>query len=255
MFGSGNVLCIFSVMKKVIFITLLTIITLPTVGQNAENNATSLSVGINLSPDIAYRNLESSSSVGSLKEEPKFGYTGGVNLKYNVTPRFSLEAGAQYSNKGYAFKNSELIYADMIDPRYGFVYQNVGDAPTHLRRIYNFHYFDIPVRGIFSFGKNKISFLASAGITTNILLKTTTTSILEYKGGKKEKKNQEYPYDFRKINISLIVSAGINYKINDKFNISAEPTFRYGILKITDAPVTAFLWNAGMNVSCYYVLK
>jgi hypothetical protein len=34
-----------------------------------------------------------------------------------------------------------------------------------------------------------------------------------------------------------------------------EPTFRYGLLKIIDQPVTAYLWSAGLNITCYYALK
>jgi hypothetical protein len=51
-----------------------------------------------------------------------------------------------------------------------------------------------------------------------------------------------------------MVSAGVDYKLNNKMHLLAEPTFRYGIIKTKDAPVTEHLWNAGLNVGFYYSL-
>lgn len=49
-----------------------------------------------------------------------------------------------------------------------------------------------------------------------------------------------------------MISAGIDYRMNDRMNLRVEPTFRYGVMKITDAPITAYLFNAGLNIG-YYV--
>jgi hypothetical protein len=51
-----------------------------------------------------------------------------------------------------------------------------------------------------------------------------------------------------------LISAGAEYKIKNKMYVRIEPTFRYGVLKIIDAPVTAYLWNAGLNMGFYYRL-
>jgi hypothetical protein len=47
---------------------------------------------------------------------------------------------------------------------------------------------------------------------------------------------------------------GLEYRLKNSFFIRAEPTFRYGILKIIDQPVTEYLWNAGLNIGVYYDL-
>jgi hypothetical protein len=50
------------------------------------------------------------------------------------------------------------------------------------------------------------------------------------------------------------MSVGIDYRINEKMNLRIEPTFRYGVLKIIDTPVTGYLYSGGINVVYYYGL-
>ena len=186
----------------------------------------------------------------------KIGYTAGLNVCFKVTNKFSVEAGLQYSNKGYSFKMQELVYGDMIDPRYGFIYLTNGPTgPTKLKFVYNYHYFDIPIRAILCFGNKKLKLITSAGITTNLLVNATTTSISTYEDGNIVRKTSDQAYNYKTLNLSPSISAGIIYSINDKIHLQAEPTLRYGILKIIDSPVTAYLWNSGLNISIYYAVK
>jgi len=256
-------------MRLLTFITAM-IISLATLGQDTLQKATTtefkrLLFGVNISADYCYRTLKNNngnsttSSIIDLRdksEEPKLGYTAGLNICYNFSKHLGIEAGLQYSNKGYAFKNSELTFADMIDPRYGFIYPgNGGVGPKKVKFIYNHIYLDVPVRVIFSFGEKRIQFVTSVGLTTNIFIKATQTSIFEYENGDTKRETNDQQYNFRSINISPILSAGIDYRINHRINLRVEPTIRYGILKIIDAPLTTYLWSSGLNFSCYYTLK
>ena len=167
----------------------------------------SLLFGVNISPDICFRTLENNdgSSSSSMiidsrdkNEEPKFGYTAGLNVCYNFSKHLGIEAGIQYSNKGYAFKKTELTFGDMIDSRYGFIYNtNETEVPTNAKFLYNFIYLDVPIRIIFSFGEKRIHYVASIGVTTNTFIKATQTSVLEYKNGDTKRQTQNYPHDFK----------------------------------------------------------
>ena len=221
--------------------------------------------GVNISPDYCYRTLKNNdgSSTSSMiidfrnkNEEFKFGYTAGLNVCYNISKRLGIELDMQYTNKGYTFKNSDLVFGDVIDPRYGFVYVTSGTvAPTNIKFIYNNIYLDIPIRAVFSFGEKRIHLVTSIGVTTNVLLKTTQTSVLEYKNGDTKRETHDELYDFKSLGISPTISVGADYKVNNRINLRAEPTFRYGLLKISDTPITAYLWSAGLNISCYYAIK
>jgi hypothetical protein len=122
-------------MKRLIILTAM-MISFAAFGQDIEKPKASaefkrLLIGLNISPDYCYRTLKNNddSAIGSMiidlrnkNEVPKIGYTAGLNICYNISRHLGIEAGVQYSNKGYAFKNSDLVFGDMIDPRYGFAY-------------------------------------------------------------------------------------------------------------------------------------
>lgn len=232
---------------------------------NASNDFSRLLIGVNISPDYCYRVLNSSSEGSAAiitglrndQEEPKFGYTLGINVTYNINRHFGFEAGIQYSNKGYANKELVLTYGDFIDPRYGFTYttSNGSPTPSKIKFLFNHIYLDLPLRAVYSVGKKRLRFLASMGLTTNIFLKATTTIVGKYENGDNSRKTQDQPYKYKIINLSPSISLGADYKISKKINLRAEPTFRYGLLTIFDAPIDSYLWNAGLNISCFYALK
>ena len=245
-----------------------TVITANAFGQETQKDIPNtdfkrLQIGANFSPDYCFRVLKnndgSSTSEGNLKsrnsnETQKLGYTAGLNFIFNLREKIGIEIGVQYSNKGYQTKMQDLTFGSMIDPRRGFIYTSSGPTPTRGKFIYNDYYLDIPLKLNFIFGKNKIRFIVSAGVTTNIFIKETTTSVLEYEDGSHTKNTSSSSFDYKKFNFSPFISTGIDWKLNSRNNLRIEPTFRYGVLKIIDAPVTGYLWNAGLNISYYFGL-
>ncbi|HQW21968.1 MAG TPA: outer membrane beta-barrel protein [Bacteroidia bacterium] len=230
-----------------------------------------LLIGANISPDYCNRVL-STSNEGTVysdlikatdnRETYKLGYTAGINICYNISKKVGLEIGVQYSNKGFSTKKLTLTYGDAIDPRFGFVYDTIepntatNTSPLkYLTFVDNYIYLDIPVRAIFNFGKKKIRFTTSIGVTTNILFNATTTSVAEYENGETKRTTHDQPYEYKTLGISPTFSIGADYKISNKFKLTAEPTIRYGLLNIINAPITANLWSAGFNVGCYYALN
>jgi hypothetical protein len=99
-------------------------------------------------------------------------------------------------------------------------------------------------------GKNKIRFISSMGLTTNIFLNYEQTNVSVY-SDRTEKVQSSQDYDFKRFNLSPTISAGIDYNINEKMSLRLETIFRYGVLKIIDAPVTAHLYKGGLNMSYF----
>lgn len=229
-----------------------------TFGQNALNNnqfqePKRFFIGFSFSTDYDFRSLKnkdgSSSSSFVLAnrnnfEIGKIGYTTGVNFLMNFTAHVGLETGVQYSNKGYKTKNNAFIYQ-----------QPDSSLPLKGKFIYKFHYIDIPLKINFTSGKNKFRFISSAGLIANIFVKETQQATYEYASGQTIKKSTSAKAGFKTLDISPLISIGILYKLNNKSFLKAEPTFRYGIINITDTPVTDYLWNAGLNIGYYYHLK
>lgn len=207
--------------------------------------------GINFSPDVCFRTLKNNDGSRSSdltidqrnkKETVKFGYTTGLNVCFNIKKFVGLETGLQYSNKGYQTKKQDLIFA-----------QPEPSLPKQSKFIYHFHTIDIPVKVNFTIGQKKVRFFTSVGVTTNIFIKETETSFFYY-SDHTDKKTSQTRFDYSKVNISPTISVGIDYKINSRMNLRVEPTFRYGVLKIIDTPVTGYLYSGGLNISYYHGL-
>jgi hypothetical protein len=231
-------------------------------GQSDTTKSKKLLIGLTASPDMCYRTLENNdgSATSSMVidsrnsyEIPKLGYSTGLSICYNVSSHIGFETGLQYSNKGEKLINSNLTYGDMIDPRRGFYTH--GATATKVKIMYNHNYLDIPLRAIFTFGSKKVKFISSVGVTTNILISATQKSIITFENGDKERNTQKQQYNFNPVNVSPTISFGMDYGFSKKINLRVEPTFRYGLLKIIDAPITAYLWSAGLNLTCYYRIK
>lgn len=242
-------------MKQLTFF-LMTLTAISSYGQDKTKVTTTsefkrVQIGINISPDICFRTLENNdgSSTSDLvvklnneNETVKVGYTAGLNICFNIKKNVGLETGIQYSNKGYQTHPIDLILSQP-DP----------SEPNKSKFIYNFHCIDIPLKANITIGKNKVRFFTSVGLTTNIFKKETETSVLVY-SDRTDKITYPTNFDYNKLNISLTISVGIDYKINSRMNLRVEPTFRYGVLKIINAPVTGYLYSGGLDISYYFGL-
>ena len=210
-------------------------------------------IGYNFSADYNYRTLKNGDGSTSATivinsrnddETPRFGYTTGLNVCFNFSKTVAFETGIQYSNKGYQLKGQHLVFAT-IDP----------NDPVKVSWVYTYQYIGIPLKAKFSFGKGKLRFVTGIGFTTSLLLSNKQTAIYEYADGSTEKRRSSSTAGFNKIDVSPVISVGADYKLNNKVHVFAESTFRYGLIKIKDAPVKENLWNAGLNVGFYYAVK
>jgi hypothetical protein len=236
--------------QLLILVTILASLTVQ--GQDAKS-AGKILIGFSFSPDYSFRTLKNDDGSPSSElviksrndnEVARFGYTTGLNVCFIFSQLAGFETGIQFSNKGYKTKSQDLTY---IPPNPGL--------PTKAKTTYAYQYIGIPLKAKFSFGRSKVHFISSVGFITNLLLNVKQTNNFEYSNGKTEKKTQSTTSGFKKVDISPMITVGIDYKLNKKIHLLAEPTFRYGVLKTKDAPVTENLWNAGLNVGFFYALK
>jgi hypothetical protein len=216
------------------------------INESSSSDYKRVQIGINLSPDICFRKLENNdgSSMSDVlinifdeSQIFKIGYTAGLNVCYNLKKNVSIETGLHYSNKGYQTKMQSLSFGT-IDP----------SIPNQSKFVYNFYYIDIPVKANFTIGKKKLRFFTSVGLTTNIFIKETVTSVLIY-SNRTDRKANPSAFNYNNLNLSPTVSIGIDYKINSKMNLRIEPTFRYGLLTIIDSPITGYLYSGGLNIA------
>jgi Outer membrane protein beta-barrel domain len=237
---------------KQLLMLLLTFLAATSFGQNSKQG-NKISIGYSFSPDYSFRTLKNGDGNSSTdlviksrddNEKAKFGYTTGFNMSFHFLNLLGFETGVQYSNKGYKTKEQDLTY---FPPN--------PSLPNKATTNYSYQYIGIPLKANLTFGKSKIRFISSAGFMTNFLISVKQSTIYKYSDGKTEKKNQSSTSGFNKIDISPMVSIGVDYKLTDKIYLSAEPTFRFGLSKTKDAPVIEKLWNVGLVFGICYDLK
>ena len=208
-------------------------------------------IGISAAPEICYRsiinNLELTNEDYQLwsevidhrneTETVKLGYTGGLHLGYNFNERLGFQAGIQYSNRGLSTKKIDTE-GTIIDPV----------VPESFKFIFDYDYLEIPTKVNFSFGENQIRLTTSAGLSSAFLIKQSRTFIGYYKDTTTRQvfiSNDAY----NRFNLFATISAGLEMRFNPIMSIKVEPTFRYGLLKITDTPVSGHWYSGGLNVS------
>jgi hypothetical protein len=224
-------------MKKVATLLFCFIIAY-TYGQNETSaDMKKIQIGTNFSTDACYR---TPNSLGSISK-PKFGYTTGLGLIYNLNKTVGFEIGLQFSDKGYQTEPCTYLIMD-----------NVNIFPSTRQYIHSTYYIDIPFKTNFTFGKKNIRFITSAGFAANFFIAENINVMDTYADGSKKLISQSTNHDNKNINLSPMVSFGIDWKITDKMNLKVEPTFKYGIINIIDNANHNYLWNYGVNVGFYY---
>jgi hypothetical protein len=209
--------------------------------------ASKWSFGVNVSPDLAFRRLDLAQHNAMLEsmidfrnetEMPRFGYSASIMAGYAINARWGFEAGVGYALRGWELDVSKLTFGDQIDERRGFTY-STGEL---LRNIgWRFHYLDVPVRGTFTLGSGRLRSISSVGISLNLLIIATHSSSLN-----NDLRITELNA-YNTVNLSPTISTGVAYRLNDRMELRMEPTFRYGLLELREAPITEYLWSAGVN--------
>jgi hypothetical protein len=118
----------------------------------------------------------------------------------------------------------------------------------------NFHYIGFPVKVNFIVGKKKVRFFTSVGLITDILVKATSTTDLKENGSTQHGRPYDETSNVNRVNLSPVLSAGIDYKINDKMNLRVEPAFRFGALSVINGSIKEYLYSGGLNLSYYFGL-
>lgn len=237
---------------KHLLILVSTFLSLAVAGQKPKQS-NKITIGFSFSPDYSFRTLKNDGGNNSTDlviksrndiEKAKFGYTTGFNVTFNFSSLIGFETGVQYSNKGYKTIEQHLIY-----------FPPAPASPDRVTTIYSYQYIGIPLKAKFAFGKSKARFIASAGVITNFLIDIKQSINYKYSDGRTEKKNQSSTSGFNKVDISPMVSIVVDYQITNKIHLSAEPTFRFGLIKTKDAPVKENLWSAGLVLGFLYSLN
>lgn len=211
-------------------------------------------IGIQASPDLAYRSLElvdrnpsSEVIIEALNtlHTPRLGYTASLVAGYELSEKWAVEGGLGYALHGWSWDLSQLSFGDQIEPRRGFIY-NTGDEPGSISQ--EFHYLNVPVRATLTLGKGRLRSISSAGASVSYLLQANSMTLLN---GQRNVAEQD---DYNALNFFPMISSGLTYAMGERGVLRMEPTFRFGVLKLRDGPIGERLWSAGVQLGYFRYL-
>jgi opacity protein-like surface antigen len=235
-------------MKKIITAILL-LTAYVSFGQTPDSISTGkITLGLNFSPDYCFRQLQAGSAQDAIVKNrdsidiPKFGYTTGVSLLYQLKDRIFIESGIQFSDKGEKTKAIEL---DPLEPDPLLVSNQVSFK-------YHYYYLQLPVKVNYMFTSGKVHFFVSSGFSFNFFLNSRT--VMKFEGTDKTSESDSRQ-DISTFNIEFLLGGGIDYSINKRLNIRLEPIYRQSVIPLVDAPVKQYQYSLGANTGVFYKLN
>jgi hypothetical protein len=165
---------------RIILISIMLLLFTPVFSQKEFKK---IRLGISYSPAFSYRKLNYSESdkwVADLKNDeeiPKYGYSCGINLLYNINEKFAVHTGILYSDKGEKTKPVILVWTS-----------NNTALPIKSQTTFHNHYFDIPFQVNYYLADKKIKWYVTAGVEANKFIFENSSLQLTYSDTPKNKK-------------------------------------------------------------------
>lgn len=196
------------------------------------------------------------------REKEQYSYSAGLLLRYDLSDRWSIGAGATFSQTRYSIA-VPVMYAS-FDAKHELHYQyptavGVVNMPTEKQQpvhegdsmlmsdqsIQSVKYLNTPLLIRHQVGINKFTLYAEAGISPAIVLQEklnmhigneTTTIVNNIEG-------------LQKINFGFVAGLGAQYNFFPDFGIFLEPTIKGSLSSITkNTAVNAYPHTIGINV-------
>lgn len=242
-------------MKIKFTVTLILII--PIFGFSQINQAIDFISGI----EYSYRNLTTSSEEEIVveimenrddKESGRFNWRFGFNYNLRLSNKIFLKTGLRLASVGYKGKKKTGL-------RWGSEHDGMGgwipdpNLPHEIQLVYDYWFTEIPIAGRFEINQKKLTPFFELGISPSIYMTTRIKSITDI-GADSEFQNGDVQ-NFNKFHVVGFISFGLNYALNDKFQIFGQPTFRYHITKLVDAPINEHLFNYGVEIGIRKKIK
>lgn len=209
-----------------------------------------------LSANLATLENELIIAIRDEREVPKLAVGTVVNMGKQLGKRIGVEMGLGYHQLGWVHRVDleDLTYGDIIDPRRGYIYATDNAIPSKSTFKDSFHYIEMPIGLTVRVGKGRLRSVSAVGMAPSIMVAARGRTIYEYGDGTKEETRYQKSEDFKGFNWFAYLSTGLALRTSDRFEWRLQPTVRYGLVDILDAPITASLYSGTVDVGFRYVL-
>jgi len=183
-------------------------------------------------------------------EEALMSYSGGLNVGFAVSNRWSLQSGMYYSRIGQV-NNDALEYFDngkngvlyAVNTSTGSINISVERIPDHIRVIsnvkdssivsgmvqieQNFDFFEVPFLLKYKVLNRKFSVNLTGGLSPAYLVENNTYLKIE-----DEKYNIGDAANLNSLLVNTSIGLGLEYRFIKQLSLSFEPTFKYSLVSL-----------------------
>ena len=210
--------------------------------------------------DYSYRNLSTSSDEEVFakiiddrdeKEVGKLNWRIGFNYNLRITNNLFIKSGLRLSSVGHkGEKETGIKWASEFN---GMEWTPDPNLPHEIQLIYDYWFTEIPIAGRFEINKKKLSPFIEMGVSPAIYMTTRIKEITDLDTNAEfSNKNDNI---FNKIQVVGFLSFGMNYSINENYQIFGQPAFRYHFTKLAEGPINENLFNYGIEIGIRKKIK
>ncbi len=197
---------------------------------------------------------------------PEFSYAYGVNVGYQISPKFMVRGGVSYLSS-HTSTNINSYISDPVSNKkmpnqalYSVTIESAGVSSVNtsiedIKLNNTYEFISLPVSVGYYLIDKKIEWMLTAGFSTDFFLKNTISDPSNFLESKEVSAGSDSPYNNSYINGTL--GTMINVSFADHYRFSLEPAYRLGLSEFakddasfTSRPSTFFI-TAGLS----YIFK
>jgi hypothetical protein len=227
-------------MKKFLTILILSISFLGFCQQTDTLPKNKFNLGLSFSPDYNYRVIKAAGADAWMKEiydtleVPKFGYSFGANLFFNINEKFFIGTGVFFADRGEKTKNYN------VEP--------VSNYSNH------YYYLEVPAKAQYYLLAGKVKFFISAGFSANIFLGGHSTVKPFGYSGAGDPVVYRASKNTSRLGLSTVLGLGLDCPVSHRWYIRLEPTFKRALTPLADGLLKRYFYSAGFNIGLFYRL-
>jgi hypothetical protein len=202
--------------------------------EEVKKESSKFSLGVSYDPSLSFRNIKSESEFDWLKntydslEKPRYSFSSGLNLQFDISKRFSLATSVLYTLKGHKVEGKrELNTAEIIT---------------------NYHFLSIPIKLNYNLiaGKNKLYLMS--GVCNDLLISSNQVHF-----NNEKTVETKFSSDAALTNylIAFTAGLGLDLKITDKSYFKLETFYQQSMNSMTQTPIKRYLFSYGAKVGVF----
>jgi hypothetical protein len=202
------------------------------------------SIDFMFSPDVTYRTFKVPNDDKFIKrlydsiEKPNLGFHFGINYNRRIAKKLYLSGGIQFSTAGYHTQLNDLVFPDDISSN-----GSVSNITHSVKFSYDYYLISLPVELQYLFNENKFSPYFKIGLSPTYNMYRRTKTVLD-----SEEPRIQKDYNVNHYTAFIQFGIGGNLKLNDKWLIFGQPTFRYQITAAKSPENKDYLYSIGIEL-------